>query len=1253
MAFALILAGPLSLLADENWTPVRSFRLFPRSLWRGLPQSTVASMAQDTDGILWIGTFDGLASFDGLELTPVATVPNAPVRGVLTAMTARRQGGLYVTSPAGVHVSEDGAWRLVPSNRTALALAEAADGVLWMADVGGAVWTLGKGDTWEAHPEMREKALALTAAVDGSIWAATATGATRLNGGTATAVDAGVLKGAPSAILAARDGRVWMTTLAGTLHWTRADDPIWREVELRDWPPGGQFRGLAEDRRGRVWAGTIDGNVAFGNPEIGWTTWGLKNAPVGGIQTILADREGSVWFGVNRNGLAQWVGEAWSHRVAFPDGARPAERTSMTGMTRGQGDHSLLVSGFASGVVRLADGEPPRIWAAAEGITEHARQAVEPEPGTLWVAARFGILEGRGSATLRYTLRLRAGFATGLFKSPQGEWYAATSTEGVFSREGNAWVPVPTINQDLDDQHVRGMIWTSTGEMWVETLRGVSIFRDERIVEKISQAKVAEFPQPVNAVVEAGNGDMWVGGSGGIAVRTGPTWRALDMTNGPGPTIYSMAKAADGSIWAGGASGVGRYADGRWTTWDSRSGLLEDECNLNGMLIDQDGSVFVGTMGGLARFDPTVEALAPPPLKLRWLQAPAAGPDGRVALAGRELQLRWSAAWLGSHPVEYRVRMPRLRDAWSEPTLDGRLDIQNLGPGHWPVEVEARVEGTDKWTEPLRLDVVVTPYWHETLPARAGLVAVLALAGVGLVRFRLSRLRQHAAALESTVSTRTAELADKVALLEESERRAQAASRAKTTFLANMSHELRTPLNGVLGFAQLMARRPARDPEDRRHLSIILRSGEHLLGLINDVLSMARIEAGETSLNQETFSPSAVVMSVEQLLRPKADAKGLGFHTEIAPDIPLHVVGDAGKLRQILLNLVGNAIKFTARGEVIVKASWASGRGIFEVSDTGPGIDSAETGALFEPFVQTETGRNSREGTGLGLALSQDLARLMGGRIRVESVVGRGSTFGCEVSLPLAPPGNTSEEAIPDTRRVRGLAPGQPAFRVLVVDDVKENRDALSGLLAAVGFDVHTASSGEEALDLWRQFRPHLIWMDKRMPGMDGLETTRRIRAAPAHDGPMTRIIVLSASALDHERSEIMQSGCDDFLAKPFREEAIFSKMAECLGVVYEYDAPETSPGAAPRAGETASPADDASHALAVARRLATLVATGDLAALEVQQALRKALGARHAEALLEIETRLRGMEFDSATPLIADLCTALALPVESPKEPQ
>jgi len=416
--------------------------------------------------------------------------------------------------------------------------------------------------------------------------------------------------------------------------------------------------------------------------------------------------------------------------------------------------------------------------------------------------------------------------------------------------------------------------------------------------------------------------------------------------------------------------------------------------------------------------------------------------------------------------------------------------------------------------------------------------------------------------LEATVRERTAELA-------ESEQRALAASRAKSAFLANMSHELRTPLNGVLGFAQLLARRKNRDADDRHGLDVIIRSGEHLLGLINDVLSLSKIEAGSMTLEQTRFDLRRVVRDVENVLRIRAEEKRIRFTIDLDDSqLPATLLGDEVRLRQILLNLAGNAVKFTESGGVTLRGRWRNGRATFDVEDTGPGIAPAELSRLFAPFVQSESGRRSKEGTGLGLALSRNLARLMGGDITVESTPGRGSTFHLEVDLPAA---DAVSEAI-DTRRVSALAPNQPTKRILVVDDTAINRTVLSRLLAQVGFDVREASNGEEAIAAWRSWKPHLIWMDWRMSGMDGLEATRRIRAEERTNGARrTPILALSASALDHERGEILAAGCDEFVAKPFRESTIFAKLRDHLGVEYVYDS-----GAAPASGAETTAAEAA-----------------------------------------------------------------------------
>jgi len=669
----------------------------------------------------------------------------------------------------------------------------------------------------------------------------------------------------------------------------------------------------------------------------------------------------------------------------------------------------------------------------------------------------------------------------------------------------------------------------------VATLRGITVFRGN-VAEHL---KSAAIPESVNAILFNGD-EVWAGGTGGVAVRRNGHWKKMTDADGvPGQTVYSLGRGKDGAIWAGGSAGVGRYVDGKWTSWDSREGLLQEECNLNGVVVDDDGVVYVGTMGGLARFDPTVKTLPPPSLKLRWKTAPAA--------RDRALHLAWSAAWLGAHPLQYRVRVPRLHDAWSAPSAENHLDIENLGAGDWRVEVQARVEGTGAWTAPLVANINIPPFWYETIPARIAMAALLIGLIYLLVRLRLRALHHRAAMLEETVRERTAEL-------RESEQRALAASRAKSAFLANMSHELRTPLNGVLGFAQLLARRKNRDAEDREGLEIIMKSGEHLLGLINDVLSLSKIEAGRVTLEQEAFDLVTLMHDVENVLRVRAEEKNLRLECELDRDaLPRAVAGDQGKLRQILLNLAGNAVKFTAAGSVTLRAAWHDGRARFDVEDTGPGIAAAELPRLFEPFSQTDSGQRTKEGTGLGLALSRDLARLMDGDISVVSEPGRGSRFTVEVALPEAALETIAEPK--DRRRVASLAPGQAPVRVLVVDDAALNRTVLTRLLAAVGFDVRAAAGGEEALALWESWEPHFIWMDKRMPGLDGLAVTNRIRAREKTEGrKRVPIIALSASALEHERSDILAAGCDDFVAKPFRESMIFTKMREHLGIEYAYD---------------------------------------------------------------------------------------------------
>ena len=383
---------------------------------------------------------------------------------------------------------------------------------------------------------------------------------------------------------------------------------------------------------------------------------------------------------------------------------------------------------------------------------------------------------------------------------------------------------------------------------------------------------------------------------------------------------------------------------------------------------------------------------------------------------------------------------------------------------------------------------------------------------------------------------------------------AEAANRAKSAFLANMSHEIRTPMNAILGFSQLMLRDRNLDARQNQYLGTINRSGEHLLALINDILEMSKIEAGRTTLNPTTFDLPDLLNDLEMMFRVRTDGKRLGFVLEIVGDVPRYIQTDINKLRQVFINVLGNAVKFTERGGIRlrVRADREDAAGPLlrvEVEDTGPGISADDQAKLFRHFEQTKTGQQAGTGTGLGLAISREFVRLMGGDIAVSSEVGTGSIFA--IHMPLNESEAQAVHLIDKPRHVLRLKPGQEIFRVLVADDVEDNRELLVQFLEPVGFEVRLAWDGAQAVAEFDRWRPHLILMDFRMPVMDGHEAIRRIRAAPG--GEVPRIIAVTASALDENRQELLGIGADDFIGKPFQEVELFQKIRAHLGVEYLY----------------------------------------------------------------------------------------------------
>ena len=648
-----------------------------------------------------------------------------------------------------------------------------------------------------------------------------------------------------------------------------------------------------------------------------------------------------------------------------------------------------------------------------------------------------------------------------------------------------------------------------------------------------------------------------------------------------------MLENAEGDLWLGSRySGVSRFDGDAFQTWTEEDGLSGDAVRT--MMFDRRGVLWIGTAGaGVTLFDGEVfQHIAGPDLRsdmvhhileddsgIVWIATERGltrylvptrrpqvqivdvigetpfGPAQDVSLTsdGGFVRFDFAGRTLGSpsRGLVYTYRLAALESRWQQ-TRETSVEYQDLPRGDYTFEVRA-VDQVMNYSEPVRVQVDV--HWpYERIAWGVGLALALILAVVQGWRV-VRRDRRLTTANRELALARDA---------------AESASHAKSAFLANVSHEIRTPMNAILGYAQLLGRNGGTRLLPQA-VATIRTSGEHLLRLINQVLDLSKIEAGRMELEPAPFDLAALLRALGDMFEMRCRDRGLTWHVEGVPDEDLWVRGDEGKLNQVLMNLLGNAVKFTDSGKVSLRLRRLPGDGYrFEVDDTGPGISVEDRRLLFQTFEQGRAGVEIG-GTGLGLSIAHRHVTLMGGQLQVETEPGQGSCFGFELSLASVVVGDQPAAATEDDwSRVERLAEGY-TVKALLADDVAENRDVLRLMLEEIGVQIVEAVDGEDALRRLQDFDADIVFFDVRMPVLGGVAALHQMRSRPGRES--TRAVAISASALDHQRDEILAEGFDAFLGKPFQFETVYACLQQQLGIEFTY----REPGADTDASEEAS----------------------------------------------------------------------------------
>lgn len=1166
----------------------------------GLPSSTIRAITEDRFGYLWFASTDGLARYDGRGFRIWRTEHGLRDNGLWSLhvdasnqlWVGTNDAGLVVLSADRRHFRyyDRKSYPQIGSN-TVWAITSTADGAIWFGTSNAGLYRLApdgsirgflpEADNPRSLPSRAVGQLAVTG--DGQLWVGTQNGVARWTGVDFERIDTDKL---PSRLINSltvdRDGALWIGTTAGL---------VVRDAEGHIAPPllhaeqdPAALHLLAQDSRGDLWLDTLLG--------LGWSHDGsnVANVPLfGSVDRGLVrpswsvgyeDREGGLWFGSLDFGLwhlpANW--RQFIQIPAEPNNPQALHNPRVTSMAGSSSDGLWLVG---------TRGDLDHLDPRSGRIEHHLGRAA----GNTWLRAVAEDTQGRvwlGS----YHLLLRYDPRSGELRRWEHDDADDPATPGTISQ-------IVPCQQDL--------IWVRSGEGGLQARRA-----DGHVLWSAPPGSEAVGTGLVLSMLCGPDDRIWLGTDAGLARWNTQAQRFDPVPGSPRLPVHALRFSDDGVLWVGHTGALGLYQ------WQDRQLRLLDRIDAdnefpaltpNGLVIDSQGVAWVSSARGLLRVDPASRAvrlysvhdglrsqefapatlgstsrgqvyaatgygvvlmdpaaLLPPSRRPALVVERVTARDGDslkdlthltplvigagmrdVQVTARLLSFADSAANL------YRFRLDGYDPDWVEVGASGERMFSRLRSGNHRLLLQART-ADNLWSPVQELRFrVQPPWWASTV----GIVIYVLLGGLLVVAGLAMYRRRVQRASELALAHRTQELAEQASL-------------AKTRFLANLGHEVRTPLTGVLGMSELLLASPL-EGRERGYARSIQQAGEHLLRLVNDALDLARIEAGKLELQQNPVDLRALIDQVVELMAPLARNKGLAFELDCRLPARLSVTGDAVRLRQIMLNLLGNAIKFTAAGKVGLQVSvGARYNGLsIAVHDSGPGIADAQKQRLFQRFEQAEGARTAERygGSGLGLAICHELAVAMGGGISVDSQPGHGAHFRVELPLPWQ-----QLPAQPAPAPVAASGPPRSGLSILLVEDEATIAEVVSGLLQARGHQVVHAGHALAALAELAGSDFDIALLDLDLPGLDGLSLARQIRAM----GHYLPLLAVTARADAEAQQQALDSGCNGFLRKPVTgqllDDAIVAACAACAAPAEAEPGLATDPDRSVAAGEPAQP---------------------------------------------------------------------------------